>query len=182
MHSNGSPKSYNKHSENKTTSHDTTSQSKSASDHSATAALMSPSTHPHNHSTPLVSALKQPSSTPVQLPVHNNNNTSHNSSSKVSKSSIYISPKSKSQIIELSESDEAEVIEIHTPPKKAKSHKHKHNKKSRESSDRSISHHTSPASIPTTDLTNDEIDHNQIIHDLKVNNPLKPKKHVHWQL
>lgn len=180
-HSNGSPKSFNKHSENRVTSHDTTSQSKTATDHSAPV-LMAPSTPSANHSIPLVSVLKQPSSSPVPLPVHNNNNTSLNSG-KVSKSSIYISPKSKTQIIELSESDEAEVVEIHSPPKKAKSHKHKHNKKSKESSDRSsISHHTSPSSIPTTDLTNDEIDHNQIINDLKVNNPLKPKKHVHWQL
>lgn len=201
---NGSAKLYSKHNDSKVSVIDITiSPSKKASDHSISVLM---SAQPSNHSTPLVSALKphqqlqhhhhhhqqppqQPQQLPqqspasVQLPVHNNNNTSI---IKTSKTSVYISPKSKTTVIELSESDDPEVIETHSPPKKAKSHKHKHNKKSKESSaDRSAPHHTAPppppAPIPTTDLTNDEMDHNQLIHDLKVNNPPR-KKHVHWQL
>lgn len=146
---------------------------------------MSTSTQPISHSTQNAPTLKHFHQSPpaASSPVHNNNNTSYGSN-KVSKTSIYISPKSKTTIIELSESDEAEVVEILSPPKKLKAHKHKHNKKHKESGDRSAPH-VRPLStmIPTTDLTSDEIDHNQIIHDLKVNNPLNPrKKHVHFQL
>lgn len=71
----------------------------------------------------------------------------------------------KTPIIDLSNDD----TELHSsPPKKPKSHKHKHNKKSKDldgiGAGTAITAHTN--------LKTNEVDHNQIIHDLKVNSQL----------
>lgn len=62
-------------------------------------------------------------------------------------------------MIDLS-SDDNETV----PPKKSKSHKHKHNKRTK---DMDVI-----GSVMNTEFKANEVDHNQIIHDLKVNSQL----------
>lgn len=71
----------------------------------------------------------------------------------------------KMPIIDLS-SDDNEFQS--SPPKKPKSHKHKHNKKNKD-----LDGIGGGATITAhSDLKTNEVDHNQIIHDLKVNSQL----------
>lgn len=70
----------------------------------------------------------------------------------------------KMPIIDLS-SDDTEFS--HSPPKKSKSHKHKHSKKNKD-----VNNIGSIVNASAIDMKTNEIDHNQIIHDLKVNNQL----------
>lgn len=103
----------------------------------------------------------------------NNNNFLHNNNNSKPTSSRL---KDSGTIIDLScDTDDGEVT-----AKKSK-HKHKHNKKSKDSpSNSSVSlpnnvqtmmtqMHQTPSSMGLTSAVNDEVDHNQIIHDLKVN-------------
>lgn len=95
--------------------------------------------------------------------LHNNNNSKHTSPRPIDSSAF----------IDLCDTDDGE-----TSAKKPKQHKHKHNKKSKESIGNSIPlqntvhlmnqmHQASVMSVNPS--ASDEIDHNQIIHDLKVN-------------
>lgn len=100
--------------------------------------------------------------------LHNNNNNNN------SKHTSPRPPMDSSAFIDLCDTDEGE-----TSSKKPKQHKHKHNKKSKEIVGNSIPlqssvhlmnqlHQASTMNV-NHPSGNDEVDHNQIIHDLKVN-------------
>lgn len=182
LNSNGSSKNVKKHSDSNLASPmDFLSPTKKGSDHSISQLMSYPTL---NHSTSILPVQRHPSQLNLQLPIMNNNNINMNNSKQQQQqqsptaSTQRSTSKLQHQVIDLSESDDAEIVEFSTLAKKPKPHKHKHNKKTKElgglgtiatTQQMSTSHHTTSASIPTTDLTNDEIDHNQIIHDLKVN-------------
>lgn len=102
----------------------------------------------------------------------NNNNFLHNNNN--SKQSTSRSKDTNPPVIDLCDTDEGE-----TTAKKPKLHKHKHNKKSKESvgsnvplqnTVQSMLNQIHQASTMTLNSSAcDEVDHNQIIHDLKVN-------------
>lgn len=102
--------------------------------------------------------------------LHNNNNNNKHSAARQLDTTM-ITP----TIIDLScDTDEGEPS-----AKKPKPHKHKHNKKSKESIGNSVAlpntahlisqMHQASSAMNVTPSANDEVDHNQIIHDLKVN-------------
>lgn len=97
--------------------------------------------------------------------INNNNNSKHTTQRHMN---------SASTCIVLSDTDDGE-----TTPKKAKQHKHKHNKKSRETVSNNVplpnhlmNHHISQQASAmgvNSSTSDDPVDHDQIIHDLKVN-------------
>lgn len=106
----------------------------------------------------------------------NNNNFINNNNNNNSKHTTPRHMNSASTCIVLSDTDDGE-----TTPKKAKQHKHKHNKKSRETVSNNVplpnpvhlmNHHISQqaSAMGVNSATSDDpVDHDQIIHDLKVN-------------
>lgn len=102
----------------------------------------------------------------------NNNNFLYNNNNSSNKHTN-LRPTDNSTFIDLCDTDDGE-----TTAKRPKPHKHKHNKKSKESVGNSIpvpnTMHMLNQMQPTAPINvnpsvSEEVDHNQIIHDLKVN-------------
>lgn len=104
----------------------------------------------------------------------NNNNFLHNNNNSKPTTVQRPPPTPMDTFIDLCDTDDGE-----SSAKKAKPHKPKHNKKSKESEQRNslplpntvhmLNQLHQPATLGANASANDEVDHNQIIHDLKVN-------------
>lgn len=119
----------------------------------------------------------------------NNNNFLHNNNN--SKPTVHRPPPQMDTFIDLCDTDDGGG---ESPAKKSKPHKPKHNKKSKESEQRnslplpsntavhSMLNQYSPVALGANPSASDEVDHNQIIHDLKVNRTNFLRKYFDLQL